>query len=174
MRDDKFLAELLQRLQQSDSDGIINTTETGIVTDSESTRDAVLCVMELLELDKFVSVTERLDGAALEYHITFDAEASQPEWSHADGKNYQVVFMCGDYECDRQGYDNAHDACITAVSWDTDEGCDYAEVLRLNDAGDYEQILWCNTSCDFENCLDEDDPDYETVEEAFEWGNYGP
>ena len=171
MRNDKFMNELLCRLQYSNSDDIIGSIASGIITDSEAARDAILCVMDMLGLREFISIEEHLESGILHYHIVFDVDGSYTP-DDLDGKKYIVRFLCGDHEVDKQGYDNAHDACVTAVAFDSEEGCDYAAVYRLTEDGTYEEILWCNTSCDFGNDLDEDDPDYDTIEEAFAWAEF--
>lgn len=168
MYNNYFLEEFFTRLQNSKSDDIIRTVDNGIVTDSEDVSYAIPCIMRLLGLSEFVNMNIVETDSAEEYHFTYDAEASKPEQLRTDGKRYQVVFSYGKLESERYGYDDIEDACARAFKLDADRGCDQAEVYRLNDEGEYYSIFWCDSDGMFQNWLDEDDPDFQTVEDGYE------
>lgn len=172
MRNDHFLQELFDRVRFNQSDTILGTyLPNGIATDSEATRDAIMCVMDLLGLDHAVTVNAEMVGPALEYRICFDADAALPEHCQEDAKRYKVKFMCGDWDCGELYIEELNIALWYAVNFENDgENCDYAEVFRRNSKNPekWDLLLWCNSEHDLEFDIDSDDPDYEAVDSYIE------
>lgn len=172
MRDDHFLGELFSRVRETQADTILDSNlPNSIITDSEATRDAILCVLSLLGLDHVVTVKAEMAGPALEYHIVFDPKTALPEHCRNDGQKYRVKFMCGDGDCGEHYYEELEPALWVAVNFDNDgENCDYAAVSRRcsEDPEKWERILWCNSEHDLEYDIDDDDPDYEAVDAYIE------
>lgn len=172
MRTDHFLKELFDRVRSKQADTILDShLPNCIVTDSEATRDAIMCIMDLLGLNHAVTANAVMVGPALEYHISFDSEAAIPEHCRKDEKKYRVRFMCGDWECGEHYHEELDLTLSTAVNFENNgENCDYAEVYRRSSENPdkWERLLWCNSEHDLEYDIDSDDPDYEAVDAYIE------
>lgn len=172
MRDDKFLREFFERLQETDYD-TIREAGNGIITESEADQEAIMSVLNMLGLKQFVSSIEKCDGPALEYLIVYDEEASKPEECDTEGKPYVVEFWCGECAFEEYGYESAEDACDAAANFDVDENCDLAQVYRRDaETGELYSIMWNNDDNQYEIHVDRDDPDYEVIVAALKDGNY--
>lgn len=171
MHNDVFLEEFFARLQSSVANkSIVRTLKNGIVVNSEDTCNVILACMELIGLRKYILVSPVGSEPVQEWEISYDLEASKPDYLVTEGKLYIVKFMLGSHESERHGYNSIEDACDSACTF-YELRCRrrlHAEVERINGCGEYETILWCNDDREFENLLDEDDPDFAAIESAYE------
>lgn len=179
MRTDKFLNEVCERLQRGGYDDI-RSAEKGVITDSEMNKNVIVAFAEMLGVDTYIRVTEQYNGPELEYYITFDDVASQPEECHWEDKPYVVALGYTNYAVVRHGYNNAVDACeAAAYFYDDDEQYGLATVFRRTEEDvangkDGTKVMWCSSDegFDYDYFVEDDDPDYEAVINALKGANY--
>lgn len=167
MKNSKFFAEFLKRLQDASCDGIMGVIPDGVETDSEAAKNAIVCILAMLGVDEQVTLTERFEGKALIYQIHLDVEATSGFKDLSDAKYVVNFFMHGELS-DQMAADNAEAACNAAITWQTEEGFDYALVLRQEADGTRIEVLWCkwsNHDCGIR--VDPNDPDYDVAAQAY-------
>lgn len=165
MRNNKFFAEFRKRLQDASCDDILGAIPDGVETDSEAAKDAIVCVLAMLGVDKQVTLTERFEGKALIYQIHLDVEATGGFKDLSDAKYVVNFFMNGEL-VDQMATEDVEDACSDAITWQT-EGSDYVLVLRQEASATCIEVFWCNRDNECGIRVDPNDPDYDTAAQAY-------
>lgn len=165
----QLIHELTEHLKHSPREEILRFISASDImnTSTDAAMDALVRATENLEPHEFGAVEDLMVELFHRYYDLMDDEDSQAPETVIDSP-YKVEFLRDHIEVDVRGFDDVETACSAAVSLDSLKLSDQALILRKDkETGKYKHICsYSEVWGSYENSLYDDDPDYQTVEDA--------